>query len=333
MYQKSILLVDDSPFFATTLGRYLSQLDATVVVVHTQDEGMELLSNGDFQIVIWDIMMLNGPSLMVLQLEIQNRPLLLLRSTPTEALRWQSMDPETHPTTQIVAKPSTQEQMLAMTEQVCTELSKVGPDACSGIGVMARDKIRNRQITERPKVIGIAVSTGGPPVLERILSMLPEDFSVPILIVQHISPGFMDTFRQWLADRVVLPVYLGIHGAELTRGIWLAPDAVHMKVERRRIVIDSETPPVQYAKPSGDVLLESLGQVYGYQALGIVLTGLGRDGADGMQVIQSNGGRTLVQERVSCTISGMVRATLKGIQVDAELTPEQIATYLCELNR
>ncbi len=326
----SILLVDDSPFFTTQLRTTIEQHSSfEVVVCQTQPHGEAQLQQKHFDLVLWDIMMLTAPSLHLLQLDINHRPLWLLRSTPTEALRWQSIDPEAHTSTRVISKPSSQKEMIQLVNTIDQQITLMVPKPSRP--VFSEKPVLNTKSRIMPKVIGIAVSTGGPPVLERILSQLPADYPIPILIVQHISAGFMDTFTQWLGDRIALPVGTVTEKTPLQPGVWLAPDNAHMLVHHGNILLDRLRPPVQFAKPSGDVLLESIGQAYKHQSMGIVLTGLGQDGARGLKVIQENGGRIVIQEPTSCTIDGMVQASLKQCSPDAQLSPLNLATYLLDL--
>jgi two-component system chemotaxis response regulator CheB len=177
-------------------------------------------------------------------------------------------------------------------------------------------------IRRRPAAaIGIGASTGGPPVLEAIFDELPADFGVPVLVVQHMTPGFIDGFVRWLDKKLVLPVRVAADGARASAGIWFAPDGAHMLLtESGRFALAEE--PVGPHRPSVDSLLSSLARSFGGQAVGVVLTGMGRDGAVGAAEIRRAGGLVLAQDEASSVVYGMPRAVAED---DADLVAEPAA--------
>jgi two-component system chemotaxis response regulator CheB len=157
-------------------------------------------------------------------------------------------------------------------------------------------------------VVAIGASTGGPAALMTVLAGLPGDFPLPVLIVQHISPGFVEGLAGWLDRVVALPVRLAEEGQVATPGVWLAPDDVHLRIaDDRRLTLDGITKPTPH-RPSADVLLTSVAQSAGSGAVSVVLTGMGRDGAAGTAAVLAAGGLTLAQDRASSVIYGMPRA-------------------------
>ncbi|MBS2021424.1 MAG: response regulator [Deltaproteobacteria bacterium] len=177
------------------------------------------------------------------------------------------------------------------------------------------------------KAIGIAASTGGPPVLARILSALPANLPVPVLLAQHIAPGFTEGLRRWLSAASPLPVKLARHGQPAEAGVWLPPDHCDLEWEAGRLRTPFSDGP--YA-PSGDRLLTSLA-VLGGQALGFVLTGMGDDGARGLLALRKSGGRTFAQDSSTSAVFGMPHAahTLGAAQDLVAL--DRIAPLILEL--
>ena len=334
----SILLVDDSPFFANRLGETIvAERGFDVTVVHTQDAGMRMIAKEQYDVVIWDIMMLKAATLHIVQMELLNTQLILLRSCETEALRWGDHDPASHRKTSVVAKPSSSSLMTDFATQLQVRMRSVehtGNAASTSkppAGVPAFAKgVLGRTTAIAPYIIGVVASTGGPLALLEMLKVLPADYPIPIVIVQHMSGGFMSTFSEWLGARVAIPVRLASHERSIEPGVWLAPDRTHLKLTRRHFVLE-DTAPVQFSKPSGDVLLNSLGAVFGSRSLGIVMTGLGQDGADGLRHLKSKGGRAYVQSPDTCTIPGMVNASLSQCAVDEALSPEMLGQTLNSL--
>ncbi|HEY2989510.1 MAG TPA: chemotaxis-specific protein-glutamate methyltransferase CheB [Candidatus Binatia bacterium] len=166
----------------------------------------------------------------------------------------------------------------------------------------------------RQGLIVIGASTGGPPALATILKGLPHYLPVPIVIVQHIAPGFLAGLRQWLERQSPLPVKLAGNDMTLENGtIYLAPDNYHLEVGAGKKLLLTSGPPLQGHRPSADRLMETAAQVYGGETLGVLLTGMGRDGAHGLKKIRDAGGHSIVQDEATSLVFGMPReAILNG---------------------
>ncbi|HET7485222.1 MAG TPA: chemotaxis-specific protein-glutamate methyltransferase CheB [Solirubrobacterales bacterium] len=176
------------------------------------------------------------------------------------------------------------------------------------------------------QVVGVGASTGGPPVLEAILAELPADFPVPLLIVQHMAPGFIEGFAKWLDRKLPIAVRLAGEGDRATPGVWFAPDGAHLTLaQSNRFVLDRETEAPH--RPSIDVLLGSLARGFGTEAVGVVLTGMGKDGAEGAAAIRREGGLAIAQDEASSVVYGMPRAVADG-GADLVLPPAEIADIL-----
>jgi two-component system, chemotaxis family, protein-glutamate methylesterase/glutaminase len=160
----------------------------------------------------------------------------------------------------------------------------------------------------RSEVIGICASTGGPRALAEVIGRLPGDYRIPILVVQHMTPGFTAGLVSWLDRELALPVRLADDDQQLAPGVWFAPDGAHLKLEpTRRLRLDTDTVLGNH-RPSGDVLLSSLARAAGTKAVAVVLTGMGRDGAEGLAAVAAAGGRTIAQDEQSSGVYGMPRA-------------------------
>ncbi len=181
-------------------------------------------------------------------------------------------------------------------------------------------------------IVGIASSTGGPSVLAGILQQLPEDFGLPVLIVQHITNGFGASLAEWLGRQTHLPVTVAGHGDAVRPGqVLIAPDDYHMQVSARGIVELSHEEKYHGLRPSADYLFRSLARAYGRRALGIMLTGIGDDGCDGLEDLHLAGGLTVAQTEATCAVFGMPRAALARQIIDHALPPNEIATLLTRL--
>jgi len=218
-----------------------------------------------------------------------------------------------------------------MAPQLCREL--IG---ASKARVFSRGTSISREPRSRPgqlisgavDIIGICASTGGPPVLLRILSQLPKPFPLPVLLVQHIASGFVPGFAKWLSDLSGQRVEQVQHRQKLTPGFWLSTGKNHLCVNRdgRFELIPSQSDEIHC--PSGNALFTSLAQNYGSRAMGILLTGMGDDGADGLRRLREAGGKTIVQDEETSLIFGMPRVAVERGAAQLQLSPSGIVDVI-----
>jgi two-component system chemotaxis response regulator CheB len=161
----------------------------------------------------------------------------------------------------------------------------------------------------RIDVVAIGTSTGGPSALAALIPLLPADFPVPVVIVQHMPPLFTRLLAERLNALAPLEVKEGMQGKKLQRGqVWIAPGDRHMTVARRghEFVLDlNDDPPENSCRPSVDVLFRSVAQTYGANVLAVVLTGMGADGTRGSSDVREAGGQIIVQDEASSVVWGM----------------------------
>ncbi|MDP2310393.1 MAG: chemotaxis response regulator protein-glutamate methylesterase [Pseudomonadota bacterium] len=184
-------------------------------------------------------------------------------------------------------------------------------------------------VTQRAKVIAIAASTGGPVALHKLLGGLSKEFPVPILIVQHMATGFGDGFATWLDSTVPMPVKVARLGEPVLPGVaYLAPDSRHLGVSDRSTIVLSDTPSVGGFRPSASFLFESAGRVYGAGAVGVILTGMGSDGLEGMRSLKAAGGYVIAQDEATCEIFGMPGVVVAAGIADRVLPLPRIGEHL-----
>jgi two-component system chemotaxis response regulator CheB len=183
------------------------------------------------------------------------------------------------------------------------------------------------------RLVAVAASTGGPPALARILAELPEDFALPILVVQHISQGFVGGLARWLNTAGALPVKVAEDGEPLRpRTVYLAPDDRHLGVTYPGMIRLSDTAPVEGFRPSASVLFESVAKVVGASAVALVLTGMGCDGLDGLHAIRRAGGRIIAQDEPTSVVFGMNGAAVASGLADLIVPLDALAFRLEELS-
>jgi len=182
---------------------------------------------------------------------------------------------------------------------------------------------------KRIQVIAIGASTGGPMVLQKILSRLPADLPVPVLIVQHIATGFVNGFQEWLSITSGIKLKIAENGELMQASTgYIAPDNYHMGVGLHGKISLSDQPPDNGLRPSVNYLFRSVSQEYGQNALGVLLTGMGKDGADELKTMKDKGAITFVQNEESSVVFGMPGEALRIGAADYALTPERIAEIL-----
>lgn len=182
------------------------------------------------------------------------------------------------------------------------------------------------------RMIGIGASTGGPPVLQTILAGLPKDFSAPILIVQHIARGFLSGLIEWLNQTTAWQVHAAAHDIlPLVGHAYLAPDDLHMGVSRSGRILLTREEPENGLRPAVSFLFRSLAQVCGPDALGVVLSGMGKDGAAELKLMKDNGATTIAQDRESSVVHGMPGEAIELGGATHVLPADKIADTLITL--
>lgn len=155
-------------------------------------------------------------------------------------------------------------------------------------------------------VVGLGASTGGPPVLQTILSRLPRDFPAPLLIVQHIAHGFLPGMVEWLNQTTALRVHIAAHGElPLPGHAYVAPDDLHLGISARGHLVLAREAPENGLRPAVSYLFRSLANFYGAGSVGVLLTGMGKDGAAELKRMKDCGAHTIAQDRESSIVHGM----------------------------
>jgi two-component system chemotaxis response regulator CheB len=179
----------------------------------------------------------------------------------------------------------------------------------------------------------IGASTGGPPALQRILERLPARFPLPIVVVQHMPAGFTDAFAKRLNTLSRLRVTEAVEGMRLAPGhVAVAPGGRHLRISSGLAVVLTPEPAEARHIPSIDVAMRSAARSRPGRVLGILLTGMGEDGADGMATIRAGGGVTIAESEASCVVYGMPRAAIRRGGASLVLPLEGIAGLLAAVS-
>jgi two-component system chemotaxis response regulator CheB len=181
-------------------------------------------------------------------------------------------------------------------------------------------------------VVGVGASAGGPVCLVRLLSALPADFPFPIVLVQHISRGFLQGFLEWLSAQVKRSARVAIEGTRPQAGwIYSSREDLHLGFARDGTFVYSDAPPMCGHRPSVDALFSSMASAYRSRAVGVLLTGMGSDGAQGLKKVRALGGLTFAQDETSSLVFGMPQEALKVGAVDRVDSLESIGQSLAAL--
>jgi two-component system chemotaxis response regulator CheB len=193
-------------------------------------------------------------------------------------------------------------------------------------------KKNGRSLLPPHRIIAIGVSTGGPNALQFVLSQIPADFAGTLLIVQHMPEGFTEMFARRLDECCALEVQEAKSGDLLLAGrALICPGNRHMMVRRMPrgdMVVLSDSAPVNGHRPSVDVLFHSVAQEFGPMSVGILMTGMGEDGAEGLGALKASGGVTIAQSEESCVVPGMPRAAIVKGYAGSVVPLDQIGQHL-----
>ncbi len=184
------------------------------------------------------------------------------------------------------------------------------------------------------KVVCIGASTGGPQAVKQVLMSLPIDFCAPVLVIQHISGGFTEGMVNWLKDNTGHNIKIAEHGEKLTSGVvYFGPEGKHLEINGEREIRLTNSPPVNGIRPTVSALFESAAHNLGSSVVGVLLTGMGRDGADELLDIRRCGGHTIAQDQETSIVFGMpgeavkIGAAIKILPIDR--IGEEIVSYVC----
>lgn len=187
------------------------------------------------------------------------------------------------------------------------------------------------QKTSSPALVAVVASTGGPNALVQLLQGLGPEFDLPIAVVQHISSGFHHGFVEWLNGVVPQTVCVAEHGVLPQPGsVYVAPPNQHLELGPERFRLDG-SPPLKLQRPSGTRLFASLAANFGSRAVGVLLTGMGDDGADGLLALRNAGGYTIAEDASTCVVYGMPAAAVERGGVIESLPLTAIAPRLLAL--
>lgn len=321
-----VLIVDDSPVMQEAICSILEQDAGIEVVGRAKDgqEGVEKTIKLKPDIITMDLKMpvMSGMEAIERIMEDNPTPIVVVSSLDVQviikALSIGAMDfvVVTREANEI-AKELLEKVKIAYKVKPLRRM-KIRPIAVSG-------KPEKRAVDSICKVVAIGASTGGPLALQVFLSKLPAGLKCGILIVQHISRGFIEDLVGWLKCSSALNIKVAKAGEVLLPGeVLFAPDDYHLKIDAyRKIILSADIKSSQHV-PSIDVMMQSVAASFGEATIGVIMTGMGKDGVEGIRAIKKAGGMTLAQDEASSAVFGMNKAAIDENVIDRIASLEKI---------
>src|ERR1700693_5318196 len=346
----TVLVVDDSSFMRPLISERVESTREFQVVGTAADgiEAIEAIRSLNPDIVTLDIEMprLDGLQALDTIMREMARPVVMLSAAGSERGNEMTVRALERGAVEFVRKPSgpisidlltvRQELLAALNAARAVNMAGVRTPPQAGVPVGA-ETVPKKISGAASRVVVIAASTGGPRALGEIVPHLPDTLGAAVLIVQHMPGEFTRSLSHRLVFVSPLPVAEAVHGeAVLENHVYVAPGGFHMKVVggsgAATISLDT-SPTIWGVSPAADPLFVSAAETFGGDAIGVVLTGMGRDGADGLRRVRAAGGKAVIQDRDSSIIYGMPQAAMETAGADRVEAARDIARAIRELCR
>jgi two-component system chemotaxis response regulator CheB len=316
-----VLIIDDSSFIRTQIRHLFDDQPDFLVVGEGKDGGEAVVLTKQLHpdVIIMDVEMPKMDGIQAIEQIMEDNPTPIVLHTSSAISRKRNLPFEgiSKGALDILEKPSIYPYDNGKKKEVLNKLR-----VFAGIKVFKRSKpkavpviatppesdpVVGEFIAEStPRILGIAASTGGPKALYDLFRLLPPVLPFPILLVQHISSTFVENFSSWLQNATQVGIRVATEGETLSpNNCYISPGPVHLTVKHPGVIHLDDGPSVNSCKPSADVLFHSIKHVYGSAGAGVVLTGIGEDGAQGLLAMRKAGALTIAQDKESSVAYGM----------------------------
>lgn len=349
-----VLIVDDSAVIRGALGRIVDE-QPDMFVVTTAPNGrvaLDALKHSKIDVVLLDIEMPEMDGLTALPFILSAYPAtrVIMASSLTQRGAEVTMQALAMGAADFIAKPAAKAgsaTLVAISIEIASKVRAVGraargrsdsrPASARVSASVRTELLASRSAIAVPRVVAIASSTGGPNALATVLSALPKDFALPILITQHMPAVFTTLLAQRLERDTGRTCVEAKDGDDIRANVtYIAPGGFHMIVqtnEGKPYVRLSEAEPENFCRPSADPMFRSIAAIYGASAIAVVLTGMGVDGMTGCEQVKARGGRIVVQDEATSVVWGMpgaiVRAGLDPVVTSVDEIGQTILNW-CE---
>jgi len=321
MYE--VLIVEDDPSARFATRKLLTKNGYKVTVAENGIDGFQLVKKNDYDIIITDWLMPKMDGIVLIKKirsEITKQPIIFLLTAVNSA-------------------EAKEKALFAGADEYLTKpvvfenlINKIEQSVKKGKLTVAKPALKKVTITKNKTFfcIGVAASTGGPSTLVKFFSSLGSIKNAAILIVLHGPKWMLESFVTSLQEITEMPVHQGASGLEIKPGnIYLAPGNMHMVLKDDTNVLELlDTPPENFVKPSADPLFKSIASSFGNKSIGMVFTGMGKDGAYGTGYINASGGRVIVQDPKTAILPSMPEAVIKINMADKVVPLDEMALVL-----
>ena len=342
--QIRVLIVDDSAFMRRAIERLLSQ-DPRVSVVGSASDGMEGVKRAlelRPDVITMDVEMprMDGVTAVGEIMQTVPTPIVMVSTLTSEGTA-----------TAIRALEAGAVECIGKPSGVSTDLVNVGEKLIEAVERASVARVRRHRIALLPQrppaplaghppvitggrlpahnLLVVGSSTGGPPALTEVIPHLPGDLAAAVIVVQHMPAGFTGALARRLDSLSPLTVAEAVEGEPIVNGrVYLAPGDFHLTVTRDKRIHLDQSPTIHGVHPSVDITLFSVAEVFGRAASVAILTGMGKDGADGAARLEAAGGKVIAQDEATCVVYGMPRVTMERAQHATQVPLEQVAPAL-----
>ncbi len=345
-----VLVADDSALMRQTLKRIIAD-SSDLELVGTARDGEDALAKARElrpDVISMDINMPKLDGISALQIIVRENicPVVMVSSltqegatTTFECLELGAFD--------FVAKPdgTVSNKMGTVAAELIAKLRAAGSQGTTGRLGRNRDRQRQHRVPEnngqaittgratespaRAKAVAIGISTGGPATLQEVLPLIPADVPASLFLVQHMPPSFVASFAKRLDDHCALKVVEGRSGMPVEPSVcYVAPGGMHLCLHRKltgEVVIRTPTSPATLFMPAVSVMMDSVLKIYGSDTIGVLMTGIGDDGADQMVAIRQAGGHTIAESQETAVVYGMPREAAERGGATVQLPSYQVA--------
>ncbi len=327
-----ILIVDDSRLYRAHLRKLLQNEDDFEICGEAENGKLAVQLNRELKpdFILMDVVMPVMDGITAIRAILQDRavPILVLTATGADGASadLRAFDALKAGALDVLAKPGAEESKEAAT--LAQDLpGKIR--SLQRIRVFTHASPRANQTIQHPLFV-LGASTGGPQALNTVLKLLPQEFPSSILIVQHISHGFLESLVKWLGRETPLTIEVAQESSRILPGhVYFAPTQRHLEIRNLRLALNNN-PPQNGCRPAADVLFSSAAKE-AIPTVGVILTGMGNDGAEGARNIHRLGGKILVQTPETCAVSGMPQAVIDAQITHTLLSLEGIAAEMTRL--
>lgn len=359
-----LLIVDDSIFMRQALSKIFSEPDIEIVgLARNGREAVQMASELSPDVITMDIEMPIMNGIEALKEIMRENPIpVLMVSTLTSEGAEATLEALSNGAVDFVTKKQAFTEMNSLKNELLQKVRNIAKNSDVKNRLIRKRFLKkakeisrskeltvNRSILETEKeeftvvhkilprpeeigIVGIGISTGGPAALQEVFSKLPSGLPFPILIVQHMPPLFTKSLANRLNGLSGVHIKEAEHMDLLAKGwAYIAPGGQHMTISKQGRIVISEEPRNTLFKPSADVMFKSIAEVFGSRSVGIIMTGMGNDGTEGLQLISERGGYIIAQSPDSCVVSGMPGSVINAKIANEIVSLKDLPDRICDL--